>query len=139
MMGRPARGNPANVSRRGSLLSRLVVLALIPLGLYTMYAVAERSVQSHRLRQETAMLRAEIDIEKHENLRLQQELVDARGDQQVEDAARRELNLVKPGDHAVVITGLAPRPTPTPRPTMRPDPPERMPDWLTWLLDRLGL
>jgi cell division protein FtsB len=131
----PRNGAPG----RGFFSSRLVLVALIPLALYATYAVAERTVQIQRLRQETAMLRAEIEAEKRENLRLQQELVEARSDQQVEDAARRELILVRPGDNPVVVSGLPPRPTPTPRPAVRPDPPERMADWLAWLLDRLGL
>jgi hypothetical protein len=72
-------------------------------------------------------------------LQLQRDLVAARGDQQVEDAARRHLGLVRPGDNAVVLLSNVPAPTPTVRPPVRPEPIDEPPGWLTWLLDRLGL
>ena len=132
---RPRRPEPP---RRRSRLARLAILALVPFILYTCYAVAEKAVQTYRLRNDAAALRAGVEAEKQENLRLQKELVEARGNQAIEDSARRELNLVKPGDKPVVLVG-APRPTPTPRPVVRPDPPDEVPGWLSWLLAHLGL
>jgi hypothetical protein len=136
---RAGRGGPAKGSKRQSFWGRLGAMALIPLVFYTIYAVAEKSVETHRLRNEAATIRAEIEAEKRENLELQRDLVAARSDLQVEDAARRHLGLVRPGDNAVVLMSNVPAPTPTVRPTVRPEPIEEPPGWLTWLLDRLGL
>ena len=136
---RTGRAGPAKASKRQSFWGRLGALALIPLVLYTIYAVAEKSVETHRLRNEAATVRAEIEAEKRENLQLQSDLVAARSDQQVEDAARRYLGLVRPGDNAVVLVSNVPAPTPTVRPTVRPEAIDEPPGWLTWLLDRLGL
>jgi cell division protein FtsL len=136
---RTGPGGPTKAAKRHSFWGRLGVLALIPLVLYTIYAVAEKSVQTYRLRNEAATVRAEIEAEKRENLQLQQDLVAARSEQQVEDAARRDLGLVRPGDNAVVLVSNVPAPTPTVRPTVRPEPIDEPPGWLAWLLDRLGL
>jgi cell division protein FtsB len=135
---RRARRRRPEPPRRRSLLGRLAILALVPFVLYTLYTVAEKAVQTYRLRNDTLLLRAEVEAEKEENLRLQKELVETRGDQAIEDSARRYLNLVKPGDKPVVLVGASP-PTPTPRPVARPELPDELPGWLTWLLAHLGL
>ena len=122
----------------GGLWGKLAVVALIPLVLYSLSVVADKSLQTYRLRHDAAVLRAEIEAERQENLRLQQELVASRSDQQIEDAARRSLNLARPGDHPVVLTGAAPPPTPSPAAVASAPPMEELPEWVTWLIDRLG-
>jgi cell division protein FtsB len=114
------------------------VIALIPIVVYSVAVVAEKSLETYRLRQEALVLRGEIEAEKQKNLRLQQELVEARSDQQIEESARRHLNLIKPGDQPVVLTGHPPPATPTPRTIAGPAAPEVLPEWLTWLLERVG-
>jgi cell division protein FtsB len=121
------------------MLGRLGVLALIPFVFYTLYTVAEKSVQTYRLRHEAVELRYEIEAEKLENIRLQQEIVRARGDQEIENSARRHLNLIRPGDQPLVIGGVPLSPTPTPIPVAKPGPTEGLPHWLSWLVHRLGL
>ena len=117
---------------------RLGLIALVPLVFYSVTMVAEKSLDTYRLRQEAAVLRAEIEAEKRENLRLQQELAEARSDRQIEDAARRYLNLIKPGDQPVVLIGHPPPATPTPSPIGPAVAADELPGWLTWLLERLG-
>lgn len=128
---------PTRRSLRGWLSGRLGLLVLVPLVLYSLYVVTEKSIQTYRLRQEAAQLRAEVEAQKQENLRLQRELVEARSDQQVEDSARRYLNLVKPGDTPVVLLGPLPTPSPTPPPQVRAAG-EEPPGWLRWLSTLLG-
>jgi cell division protein FtsL len=138
-LGRKAGKGSKAAHRTQSFWGRLGVLVLIPFVVYTIYSVAEKSMQTYRLRQEVAAIRQEVEAEKRENLRLQQELVDARSDQQIEDSARRYLNLVRPGDHAVVLNGPLPQQTPTPTSTVaRSDPPDDAPIWFKWLMARLG-
>ena len=132
---RPPGSRPTAAS---SFWTRLGVVALIPIVFYSVAVVAEKSLETYRLRQEAGLLRAEIEAERRENLRLQQELVEARDDQQIEDAARRYLNLIKPGDQPVVLTGPPPPATPTPRTVAAPAATEELPDWLTSFLERIG-
>jgi cell division protein FtsB len=117
----------------------LGILVLVPAVLYALYTVAEKSVETYRLRYQAAVVRAEIEASKAENLRLQAELVAARGDAQIEDAARRQLNLIKPGDRPVVLIGPLPTASPTPRTVATPQPGDDLPPWLFWMLTRLGL
>ena len=114
-------------------------MALIPLAGFALFTVVQKSVQSYRVQREAAATFAEVEAEQRENLRLQNELNEARSDAGVEESARRYLNLVKPGDHAVVLSGNLPPPTPTPRPTPTPPPDDDLPPWLEKVLTRLGL
>ena len=125
-------------SRRDLILGRLALLALVPCLAFAIYTMVDKSLQAYRLRHDELVVRAEVEAEKQENLRLQRQLGEARSDQGIEDSARRYLNLVKPGDNAIVLTGAAPRPTPTPPPPRPPSFDETFPDWLTWLLNRYG-
>jgi cell division protein FtsB len=139
---RPGKDRPLRApapSWRRSILGRLGILALIPFLFYTLYTVAEKSVQTYRLRYEALELRYEIEAEKRENVNLQREIVKARSDQEIESRARQYLNLIRPGDQPLVIADLPPSPTATPVPTGRPDVTEGLPAWLSWLVHRLGL
>ena len=137
---RPRSFDPGG-SGRGALLGKLVIAVMIPIVLYSLSVLAERFVQTYRLRQDAAFLRAEVEYEKQENLRLQQELNAARGDQAIEDAARRHLNLVKPGDNPIVLNGVPPPPTPVPAAARGPSRSEQtdgLLEWVSWVLTRLG-
>ena len=115
------------------------MIAIIPFVLYAGYTAVDKSVQTYRLKHAATLIHAEIEAEKRENLLLQQELTDARSEPEVEDAARRYLNLVRPGDSPVVLVSSAPRPTPTARPVVTAEPQDESPGWLVWLFERLGL
>lgn len=132
------RERPARQRGPGGLWGRLAIVALIPLVLYSLSVVLDKSLQTYRLQRDASVLRAQVEAEKQENLRLQQELADARGDQQIEDSARRNLNLARPGDHPIVLTGAPPPPTPSPPPASVAAPLEELPAWVTWLIERSG-
>lgn len=129
----------AHRRRSATFWARIGILALIPFVAYTLYSVAEKSVQTYRLSRQVAIARAEVEAERQENLRLQRALAEARSDAHIESIARQELNLVKPGDHPVVLTGATPPPTATPAPAMPSPPTDVAPAWLTWLLRVFGL
>ena len=131
---RRARSRSDDARAGGRIWGRLALMALIPVVLYSLGVVAEKSLQTYQMRQRMAVLRAEVEAEKQENVRLQNELIGARTDQEVEDAARRYLNLARPGDQPVVLSGAAPRPTTTPTPTRSPATDLQVPDWLARLL-----
>ena len=138
LSGRPAREWLVN-RRRRALFGRLLLVALIPLAGFALFTVVQKSVQSYRVQREAAVTFAEVEAEQRENLRLQNELNKARSDAGVEESARRYLNLIKPGDHPVVLSGNLPQSTPTPRPTSTPPRDDDLPLWLEQVLTRLGL
>jgi cell division protein FtsB len=138
LASRPARDWVLN-RRRRTLWGRFLLVALIPLAAFAMFTVVQKSVQSYRVQREAALTFAEVQSEQLENLRLQKELNEARSDAGIEASARRYLNLVKPGDQAVVLNGSLPEPTATPRPTPPPIADDELPPWLAALLARLGL
>jgi cell division protein FtsB len=125
--------------RRRTFWGRLLLVALIPLAGFALFTVVQKSVQSYRGQREAAVTYAEVLAEQGENLQLQNELNEARSDAGVEESARRYLNLIKPGDHAVVLSGNLPQPTPTPPPTPTPLLDDDLPAWLEQILTRLGL
>ena len=133
------QAEPARVRRRMSWWGRLGLLVMVPALLYAIYLAADKSVEIYRLRYEAAVVRAEIEASRAQNLRLQRELVEARSDQQIEAIARRDLNLIRPGDQSVVIRGPLPTPSPTPLNIVRPKPGDDLPPWLLWVFTRLGL
>lgn len=137
--GQPTAGSPRGRRGRPSFWARLGILALVPFVAYTLYSVADRSVQTYRLSRQVAIARAEVETERQENLRLQRALAEARSDAHIEGIARQELNLVKPGDRAVVLTGATPPPTPTPSAASTLPPADPAPGWLRWLLRFFGL
>jgi cell division protein FtsB len=126
---------------RSLLPLRLIsVVVAVPLLLYAGFEMAQRQVESYQLQLGADRVRTEIRLEMQENLRLQKELAAARSDQQIEDQARRYLNLVRPGDKAIVLTGLPPTPGPTatPAPTEQASKTAQVSGWLGWLLNRPG-
>ena len=135
---RRGRRRHAAETRRSALWGYLSVLALLPIIGYSLFVVGQKTLETSRLRNEEVTIRAEMELEMQENVRLQQELVEARGDAQIESTARRYLNLIKPGDQAIVLNVGPPTPTPTPPPVARPGPAEQLPKWLTWLLNWPG-
>lgn len=91
-----------------------LAMFLLPVVAYAAFSIGDRWYQSHVLGREEALLRREIAELRLQNLRLQEDLREARSDGAIERVAREELGLVKPGDHAIVLVGPTPNPTPRP-------------------------
>jgi hypothetical protein len=78
---------------------------VLPLLGYAGYSVADRWYQGYQLSREEADLRTDIARLREDNLKLQAELKNARGEAAIEAVAREQLGLVKPGDRAIVLVG----------------------------------
>ena len=85
------------------LALRVAAVLVVPLLLYTLVATGQKAVENYRLNQESDALRAEIAGLRAENLRVQQQIEQARTDTAIETIAREQLGLIKPGDHPVVL------------------------------------
>lgn len=121
------RSEPSVIVRRAvgppPLALRLAAVLAVPLLLYALVATGQKAVDNYRLNREADGLRAEVLGLREQNLALQREIEQARGDTAIETIAREQLNLVRPGDHPVVVlqsasasnaAGASPPPTDTP-------------------------
>ena len=120
----------AKASSQSWILPGLLLLFVLPLMGYAGYTVADRWYQGYQLSQEEAALRTDIIRLREENLKLQAELKDVRGDAFIEGVAREQLGLVKPGDRAIVLVGppQTTAPVTTAPPTTAPEPAARRPE-----------
>ena len=109
---------------------RLAAVLAVPLLLYALLATGQKAYENYQLNQQADSLRADVRNLRAENVRLQQEIVQARSDASIESIAREELGLAKPGDHAVVLvpdTASVPAQTaPVPAAVVSPPP------WRQW-------
>ena len=124
---------------------RVAAVLAVPLLLYALVATGQKALENYRLNQEADGLRADIVSLRAQNLRLQQDIEQARTDAAIEALARQQLGLVKPGDHAIVVvsgpdatsaattsTSTAPNVTAaTSRPAAQTSAQER-PTWRQW-------
>jgi cell division protein FtsB len=113
----------------------LLALFILPALAYGGYTVGDRWYQNYVLAQEEAALRADVQRLRETNVRLQRDLDAARGDAQIEKAAREQLGLVKPGDRPIQIVGPPGAAPPEPAVRREAPPPERpitveKPSWL---------
>lgn len=122
------------------LLRRTIVFLALPAALYLLYATGQRALDSYRYAQQAAELRREIADLRDQNLALQAELNRRRTDAYVEQAAREQLGLVRPGDHQVVLVqpnhatspaGAPPQPLSRASPPAGPAPARAV--WQQWL------
>jgi hypothetical protein len=112
---------------------------MLPILGYALFLAGGKYLQMVKLHQDLQVVRAELDAEKRLNIKLQEELAEARSDTHIEAVARRDLGLIKSGDHAIVLSSTGARPTPTPMPAVEPGRNDQsLPPFLSWLLDRLG-
>src|SRR5947209_3216397 len=81
---------------------RLAAVVSVPLLLYALVATGQKAIDNYRLNLEAEGLRVEVVALRAENVTLQQQIENARGDAAIEAIAREQLGLVEPGDHAVV-------------------------------------
>lgn len=131
-------GKPAS---RASVWPHAWLVLLLPLLVYAAYSVMERSVQTYQMGRQAAAVRTEIEAQRRENLRLQEEINRAHTDFEIERAAREHLGLVRPGDRAVTLIGPVPKPSAEPLPGREGAPApadDDVPPWVRWLLARFG-
>lgn len=83
----------------------ILAIFILPALAYGGYTVGDRWYQNYVLNQEEVALRADVQRLRETNARLQRDLEAARGDAQIEKAAREQLGLVRPGDRAIQIVG----------------------------------
>jgi len=102
----PGRLPPARAAReqRWRRRVRLAILFVAALLLANAVIGDNGLVALWRLRAETASLQGEVDRLRAESLRLREEARRLREDPAaIEDVARRELGLVKPGERVVIV------------------------------------
>ena len=110
---------------------RLIAAASGILALYLVLLTGQRAVDAYRANQEVQALRRDIDGLKSRNLRLQEELASSRLDEDIERIAREELNLIKPGDHPLML--IWPAASPTVGEASREESEPTEPHWRPWL------
>jgi cell division protein FtsB len=101
------RSEPAVVVRHAvgppPFALRLAAVLAVPLLLYALVVTGQKAVDNYRLNREANGLRAQVLGLREENLALQREIEQSRGDTAIEAIAREQLNLVRPGDRPVVV------------------------------------
>ncbi|MBI2755766.1 MAG: septum formation initiator family protein [Chloroflexi bacterium] len=113
----------------GPILGRLVLLLLLPLVMYGLYATGQKAMDNFRLNQQADGLSDEVVALRAENLKLQADLEYARTDAAIEAIAREQLGLVRPGDRALATVGSG---AVTPPPPPAPNAPPAPPPWQQW-------
>jgi cell division protein FtsB len=112
----------------------LVFLFVVPLLTYGAYSIGDRWYQNFILTRQEEAIRAEVLQLREENVRLQRELVRARGDSGIEKTAREQLGLVRPGDTAIQLVGpQGPAAAPAPARSAPAQPQPERPGWLRFL------
>jgi cell division protein FtsL len=116
------------------LALRLAAVLAVPLLLYALVATGQKALDNYRLNQQADGLRAEVVALRDENIRLQQQLEDARTDTAIETIAREQLGLIKPGDKPLVMAATsAPSDAPAQAPAASPPPQaDPRPVWRQW-------
>lgn len=102
------------------------------------YAMAREAGQNYTMNEELAALEQEIAELKRENTRLIRAIQRAKSDYGIEQIAREEMNLIRPGDKTVLLVG-PPQSAVAPQAPVAPPQPDRAPRPL-WqqLLGRLS-
>lgn len=108
---------------------RLLLLAVATVIVYLTSATVSRSYQLYQLKREEASLRKDIATQQARQEALLPEKGRVSSDSFVEKVAREELNLIKPGETAVIV--LTSQPT-TGSETEEKALPERRPNWRRW-------
>ena len=112
------------------LALRLAAVLVVPFLLYALFATGQKALDNYRLNQQADALRAEIRDLRNENIALQQQILQARTDASIEQIARQQLGLVKPGDNPLVLVAADPS-SPTEAQASAPPAPPR-PVWRQW-------
>lgn len=112
---------------------RLSAVLAVPLVFYALYATGLKALDSYRLHLQAEQIRQEIRDLRSENIRLQEAILVARTDAAIEQIAREQLGLVKPGDNALVVLPPPGQPAraAAPAPTTPREPPP-LQQWLSY-------
>lgn len=113
------------------LLLRLTAVLAVPVLLYMLYATGLKALDNYRLNLDAASLRQEIRDLRAQNIRLQDDIVQARTDAAIEVAAREQLGLAMPGDKAIFLLGSGDNQARTASPSP-PDQPAEPPPLEQW-------
>ena len=112
------------------LALRLAAWLAVPLVVYALYATGQKALENYQMNQQADRLQAEVRGLRDENLRLQQQIVEARSDVAIETIAREDLGLVKSGDTALTLLPAGGQPAV--RTAAAPAPPPTPPAWQQW-------
>jgi cell division protein FtsL len=110
-----------------------MLLIVVPILLYFGITTINRALETYTIRQSSERVRAEIAVLMDRNAQLRRQRAYLESNEYIERIAREELDLVKPGETAIVIV--------TPREQQRaqqqgiPEPPAPPPppNWQRWL------
>ena len=115
--------------RRVFTLTQLVIVFAIVSVLWLALDFSRRVVSAQRIQSETARTREQVSYEATRQVDLQNELVYVQSDAYVEDWARSDMKMVRPGEHLVIPIF----PTPAPVDPAAPAPPPTAPSpWTVW-------
>lgn len=117
---------------RGFRIEQILVLLSVPVLVYLGVASTAKAFQTYQLQAEERKLRQEISRLEAQNKELQKQIEYLKSDAYVEKVAREQLNLIKPGETAVVV--LSPTPVPTPPASSGEQAPPRQPPRANWEL-----
>ncbi len=81
----------------------MLFLAIVTLSIYFVFAFAQRTAQIYGLQQEETRLAREVRDLHARNAQLLQDRDGLQRDTDIEKVAREELNLIKPGETAVIV------------------------------------
>jgi cell division protein FtsB len=118
---------PLGLTPRGALLL-LVMFALAATAVYPLRQYVSQADRIQRLQDKQRALKAE-------NQRLEQQRARLKDPAYVEQLAKRDFQLVEPGEEAWLVTGTPPTTRPAPAP---PPPPEPKPPWYQRAWQRLS-
>ena len=81
----------------------VLLMASISLGLYFLVSVTQRTAQVYQLRQEEVRLQREVGSLEARHQQLVEQRDRLQSDPDIEKIAREQLNLIKPGETAVIV------------------------------------
>lgn len=84
-------------------LRTLLLLASIAVVVSFLLAIGHRTIQIYQLQKEGVQLQREVAVLEARNKQLQAQQEGLKNDADIERIAREELNLIKPGETAVVV------------------------------------
>lgn len=115
---------------------RLVMAFVLLIGAYFVVAFGEQAWKARQLEGEVAERQTAVDQLQQQHQALQSQLKDYSSDKYlsyVESAARRDLNLSRPGETVLLVRWEgSPPPTPTPATSAAPAPVHKA-NWQKWL------
>ena len=114
---------------RRVIWSQVLILATLVFLILIGFSAVGRLTHLYGLRQDEARLRAEIAVLESEHQALEQRKAEVQSDAYIEKVAREQLNLIKPGETAVVIVAA---PAPAIVAATPPPPPPPTPNWQRW-------